>query len=351
MAAKQFLCSIDLGGNELLNVVFQNLAVAPANPKEGMGYFNTATNKFMLYAGGSWIDITGRVVGITSTTPAVQINRTDAANPIIDILDATAINAGLLTSAFFTMLTNATSANTPDTLVLRDANGDFAANAITAQVVTGLALPVNSGDATNKAYVDNLVSSGVRILGVIDASTNPNYPAGAVGDAYHISVAGKMGGASGEDVEVGDLVVVVDTTAGGDEATAGSDFIIMQKNIDEATNTVAGIVRKATTAEVLAGTDDNSFVTPKALQTKLSAYGAGNVTRYTQVIGDGVNTAFAVAHSFNDASVQTQVFDAATGQKVEVCITNTDVNTVTVTFNDAPANNAYQVIVEGVDNN
>ena len=55
--------------------------------------------------------------------------------------------------------------------------------------------------------------------GVINASANPNYPAADAGATYRISVAGKIGGASGTNVEAGDMLLcLVDGTASGTQA-------------------------------------------------------------------------------------------------------------------------------------
>lgn len=53
--------------------------------------------------------------------------------------------------------------------------------------------------------------------GAIDCSTNPNYPAGDAGHTYMVSVAGKIGGASGKVVIAGDMAIcnTDGTTAGG----------------------------------------------------------------------------------------------------------------------------------------
>ena len=39
---------LNLGGNEIQNAVFQNLATAPSNPVEGQFYFNT-TDEMLNY--------------------------------------------------------------------------------------------------------------------------------------------------------------------------------------------------------------------------------------------------------------------------------------------------------------
>ena len=80
-----------------------------------------------------------------------------------------------------------------------------------------------------KYYVDNMspVQSAVTIIGNLDASSNPNYPPAATGDAYSVTVAGKVGGASGVTVGAGDLVVAKVANAGGDQATVGADWTIL----------------------------------------------------------------------------------------------------------------------------
>jgi hypothetical protein len=69
--------------------------------------------------------------------------------------------------------------------------------------------------------------------GAINASANPNYPAADAGWTYRISHAGKIGGASGPNVEVGDMLICnTDSTATGNHATVGANWNIIQTNID-----------------------------------------------------------------------------------------------------------------------
>lgn len=105
---------------------------------------------------------------------------------------------------------------------------------------TDVALAANSDakiatQKATKAYVDAHLdaNNAFQYKGVIDASANPNYPAASAGHSYKISVAGKIGGASGPNVEVGDTVVcLTDGTAAGNHATVGANWIILQTNID-----------------------------------------------------------------------------------------------------------------------
>lgn len=88
-----------------------------------------------------------------------------------------------------------------------------------------------------KTYADALIAANDAMVfkGVIDCSGNPNYPAADRGWTYRVSVAGKIGGASGVVVEAGDLLVcLTDGTASGTQAGVGSAWNISQTNLDGA---------------------------------------------------------------------------------------------------------------------
>lgn len=88
-----------------------------------------------------------------------------------------------------------------------------------------------------KAYADALIAANdaMVFLGVIDCSANPNYPAANRGATYRVSVAGKIGGGSGPNVEAGDMLIcLTDGTAAGNHATVGAQWSIIQVNLDGA---------------------------------------------------------------------------------------------------------------------
>lgn len=76
--------------------------------------------------------------------------------------------------------------------------------------------------------VDSLQSLDAYVYkGAIDASANPNYPAANAGDVYRMSVAGKIGGASGPEVPIGaEIICRTDGTATGNHATVGAHWDI-----------------------------------------------------------------------------------------------------------------------------
>lgn len=155
------------------------------------------------------------------------------------------------TSAIQTQLNTKITASSTDTLTNKtiDANGtgnsitnletaDFAANVIDTDVT--LAADSDTRLATQKAvkaYADGLIAAANATIykGATDCSTNPNYPAADAGWLYRVSVGGKIGGASGTDVQAGDMFIcTTDSTASGDQATVGANWNVIQANIDGA---------------------------------------------------------------------------------------------------------------------
>lgn len=132
--------------------------------------------------------------------------------------------------------------------------------------------------AAVKAYADALIGAANAMVykGVIDASTNPNYPAANAGDTYRISVAGKIGGASGPNVEIGDMIIALtDGTIAGTQAAVGANWNIVQGNVDGAVigpaSAVSGNIASysGTTGKLIA---DSGFSPSNA------AIGAGSAT-------------------------------------------------------------------------
>ena len=114
-----------------------------------------------------------------------------------------------------------------DSVTTIDTDGTLAANSDT-RLATQKAV---------KTYADALIAANdaMVFLGVIDCSANPNYPAASRGATYRVSVAGKIGGGSGPNVEAGDMLIcLTDGTSSGNHATVGAQWSIIQVNLDGA---------------------------------------------------------------------------------------------------------------------
>lgn len=65
----------------------------------------------------------------------------------------------------------------------------------------------------------------LALKGSLDCSGNPDYPAASAGHVYRVSADGRIGGATGPLVFVGDLLIcAVDASASGDHATVGANW-------------------------------------------------------------------------------------------------------------------------------
>jgi hypothetical protein len=76
-----------------------------------------------------------------------------------------------------------------------------------------------------------IAADAMTYKGAIDASVNPDYPAADAGDTWKISVAGKVGGASGRNVGVGDILICIeDNTLAGSQAGVGDKWNVIHVN-------------------------------------------------------------------------------------------------------------------------
>lgn len=175
--------------------------------------YNAATSKWENVLGTTYYDVAGAAAAAQAASQPVDTDLT-----AIAALATTAYGRAFLAlanqAALFGLLPTST-------------DGTFAGASDTV-------LPTQKAV---KTYADALIGANDAMVfkGVIDASTNPNYPAGNRGDTYKVSVAGKVGGAAGPNVEVGDLVIcITDATVTGTQAAVGANWTIVQVNIDGA---------------------------------------------------------------------------------------------------------------------
>lgn len=386
MANKKFLVDIDLAKNQLLNAKLQNLAAHPAVTSSDVGfiYYNTTDKEVYLYELISvgvyaWVSLGGSNLALGAVDPdTVEITNDNGDG--VTLPAATTDDAGVMTSADKTRL---------DKTVLTD-DSTVKPSAYWSWVLDedDMASDSDTKLATQqsiKAYVDAAIATADAfvIKGGIDCSANPNYPAADAGHAYRVTVAGKIGGASGRVVEVGDLIICfTDATASGTQATVGAQWIVEQNNLEAASETVAGYVELATSTETITGTDSTRAVTPAGLQSKVATETAKGIIelatqvevdagtdtsravtpatlaskladrKYSANIGTGSLTSITIAAATHGLGISgdfiVQVREVATGNFVECSIsTNASTGLVTLAFNTAPALNALRVVIMG----
>lgn len=344
--------------NEIQNVRVQNLASAPGTPVTGQIYYDTTLNQFGVYQNATWVYLAPSVSNVITRAAAAGAanelivaagaDRTAQAfttNGLLKIASGVVASAvagtDYLTASSTNSLTNKTidAAGTGNSIT-NLTTSNFAVNVID----TDTALTANSdtriaSQKAVKAYVDAVSTSAMKFKGVIDASSNPNYPAAVVGDMYKISVSGKIGGASGTTVTVGDAIVAIAITASGTEAAVGANWDVIQANVDAATTGTQGLTQYATSAEAEAKSLTTRSLTPASV--------VNFPVKKIFTIGDGTTTAIVVTHSLGTQDITVSIRDASTNAFVQCDVTATSTTTATLTFAIAPAAAAYKVVVIG----
>lgn len=275
--------NLDLDRNELINAVIDTQTTPPSAPFAGQVYFNMApgADRLEVWNGSVWIP-----------------------------------------------LYISTDNLTPNTAVLRDGSGN--AKIATPSLATHIA---------TKGYVDSVAGGTAHILGGIDCSANPNYPAAVIGDTYRITVAGKIGGLLGVTVNAGDEIICFVASLGGDQATVGSSWNVVESNRDQATTSLLGLVTFATDAEAIAKVATDKALTPS----NLSSY-PRKVVGY---LGNNLTNSQQLTHNLGTKDIVATVYSVATGEVVIVDIEFTTDNIATITFGSIPSSNAYRITFIG----
>lgn len=399
--AKKFLTNLDLAKNQILNVALQNLASAPASPVAGQIYFNTTDVRIYFWDGTAWVDVSGDLrsviggSGLTATYTAdgdevtLDVNVDNATIEInadtLRVKDLGITTAKLADSAVTTIKINAnavTLGKIQQIAALRVLGNLSGSTADVAEVtvITDLANASSTTLATSSA-VKTYVDANIGALGNLEggwSAASGAFPVGSspvagtkAGDYWYVTTAGTTGGVA---FNVGDVIIAKVNNA---STTLASDWVQLEVNRDQATETVLGLVEIATQtetndgvsdttavtpaklagrtatesrtgiaeiatqAETNTGTDDARIVTPLKLKTNLATYKyAANVT---------VTTAgnYTVTHNLGTTDVVVRVADS-NAETILCDVTATSANVVTLGFSGTPIAGTYRVIVSSL---
>jgi len=148
------------------------------------------------------------------------------------------------------------------------------------------------------------IVGGLKYIGVIDCSANPNYPAASQGELYVVSVAGKIGGSAGVVVQSGDFILCNTDNAGGTQASVGADFNVVQGNID--INALAGVGLAVNGAALDVQYDNSTIGINGSNQLYVKSEGITATEIATSAIGSGLNGGDGTALSVrvDDSSIE-----------------------------------------------
>jgi hypothetical protein len=362
----KFLTNIDLNKNQVLNVAIHNNAGNPSSPVQGQIYFDTTTGvkKLFLYNGTTWLDLTGDITSVvagsgltgggTGGDVTLDVNVDNATievdNDIVRVKDLGITTGKLNDGAVTTIKLGANQvtlgklAQISDLKVLGNTSG-ATADVSLVTIVTDLASASSTTLATSsaiKTYVDGKVGGLGNLEGAWDASSG-SFPVGSTpvsgtkaGDYWYVSVAGTTGGVA---FNVGDVIVAKIDSA---STSSAADWIQLEVNRDQATETSLGLSEIATQAEVNAGTNDTAYVTPL----KMVTYLTNAVGGYAANVGDASATSFGLTHNLGTRDVTVLIYDNSTYEQVYADVVMTSTSVVTVSFATAPALNAYRVVIK-----
>lgn len=350
----------DFVNSEIQNVKAQILSSDPGSPEEGQFWYNSTGEVLKYRTSSTSVSLgsgSGDVTGPASSTAGQGAVFSDTTGKDIEALTATGVlkaASGVISAA--TAGTDYTTPASTETFTNKTIDANGTGNSISNLEVADLASGVLNVSATLtsasdsqvpsalavKTYADNLLGNNDAFTyqGGIDASTNPNYPAADAGDTYKITAAGKIGGASGADVTVGDtLYCTVDSSASGDHATVGANWTIVQANVDAATTTTQGLVELATQAEAEARTDTARAVTPASI--------ANFPVKYAADIGNGLLTDITVTHNLGTKDITYSIRQNSDDAFIDCAVVATSTTTATFSFSTAPTSNQYRVVIHG----
>tara|TARA_R100000654_G_scaffold35122_1_gene60499 strand:+ start:1420 stop:2310 length:891 start_codon:yes stop_codon:yes gene_type:complete len=296
MAIKH-LANLDLNNNEIKNVRIDVQGSDPSsNLVEGKIIYNSATGvkEMKFYDGNAW-------VGMKNTTG------TD-----VDVSKAN-------------LLTRLASFTGDDTVNIGDADDDTTVVIRGNLQVDGTTTTVNSATLS---VADNIIVLNKDVTG------SPSENAGL-------------------EVERGSATNVKfrwnETTDKWQFTEDGTTFYNLV-NVQDASETVKGIVELATTTEATTGTDTARAVTPAGLAAHNAARSfAVNLEASNSAVTKSTNT-YTVTHGLATRDVVAQVYETASPyETVQVDIARATTGTITVAFADTVTDGAYRVLITKID--
>ena len=319
MAIKH-LSDIDLNKNQLkkarIHVEINSSQAALGSPAEGQVYYDSTADELRVYNGSAW-------VSTINTDVNVNLDNLKARLPQIDASVTIGNGTGVHTTISGNANVGANLAVTGNTVL----TGDLTVNGTTTTVNT-----------TNLDVTDNIIVLNNGQTGVAPTTLRSGIEVER-GDSNNTILHWNDNIDRWEITNDGSnyfpLVYYVDSS--DDAITVLRTNGIAEIGARNASITVDGVTRLATTVEAVTGTLETIAVTPLGLATAI----AGR----TFATSIGGATSVSVSHNLGTRDVIVQLYDNTTFDTVVADVTRTNATTIDVAFTTAPSANAIRVLV------
>ena len=366
--AIDFLSSIDLNKNELQNGVIHVLASAPSNPVEGQIYYNSTDNRIYFYDGTSFVDASGDIKSVQTTTPnQLTITDPNGPNPSLAIVTGVVTNSGTALATgdqiydfVYGVAQEVTINGTTNEIEVTTTGGSAAGKFGPSDTIT-VGLPNDVTIGNNLTVTNNLSVDGNVTLG--NATTD------TVTIAGDLTVNGTTTSVNSNTVNIGDNIIVLNSDETGTpsqdagievERGTGANRSLIWDESDtnwkiqqsggtyERISTYADSVEDVTVTET-AGSGIAITETLSGTDNRIKEYNLSvdlDDLRYKASIGDGSSTSIAVTHNLGTRDVIVQLYDNSSYDTVFADVVRNTTNQVTISFGTAPATNGIRVLVQ-----
>tara|TARA_R110002096_G_scaffold8986_1_gene36260 strand:- start:11847 stop:13613 length:1767 start_codon:yes stop_codon:yes gene_type:complete len=280
-------------------------------------------------------------ITVVESPNSVAINSSDGGDDSIAAANGT--NAGVMTTSMFDehQINNAKVSNVDETLT----SISIASNVLTYTDENGTDTDIDLDlylDDTNLSRITSGTVDGTTGIATFTRSDNTTFTVDMSDFLDGITLNNTLTSTSTSQALTANMGRVLKELIDAINTSTGSNT----GDEVQATETVMGIARLATQADVNAGSVDDEIVTPSTLKSTLGITASLSTTlTYSNTIGG--STSIAVAHNIGNRWVQAQVYEVSTMDQVECEIELTSTSVTTFKFNVAPAANALRVVIIG----
>lgn len=310
----KLLTNLEMNKNQIVDAVLQSLAIEPSEAIAGQIYYNTKNKRAYVYTGSAWLAMDAKDASPTAISIVNTINNGDS---LIDIDKIKDISTKLSASNIVDTINKGS-----ENINAEKING--LANALGAEAIIE---KINSGNnKINTSKIDGL-DEKLKIETIIQALI-------ASDEAIPTTKITGLDNALASKVTDSQAQQKANTALQEAKEYAKAEISKVIGGASEAYDTLKEI------EEILKKSDSANKLINQAMK--------GKASKFSQDIGNGVNTEILVRHNLKTQDVLVTLREKESPFKVVYAdVEITDENTITLKFAKAPKINEYRAIIVG----